>query len=162
MAFSTLFLTVSCSQDVEVENTNEESIDNFKLTKVSDISGLKPSQILSFECELITSKPEVATPFCADFGIAIWDISWSTWSADGALGKGLYTTNDCDPDCASGKIYRTSVDLKMEGLYTDGSRYFLRYLNFKADDQLPLAQTNSGKWDVADFYLDSPWMRSDD
>ena len=36
-------------------------------------------------------------------------------------------------------------------LLSDGSRYFLRYLTFRADSPLPLSNSKSGEWDVAEF-----------
>lgn len=154
-----VILISSCTQTVVGSSESQEIQDEFKLIEVEDSSGIAASEVLSFECELITQRPEVATPFCADFGVAIWDIKWSTWSAEGAEGTGIYKANDCDPDCASGNIFEEQVTLKMSGLYSDGSRFFLRYLNFKADSPLPLSNSKSGEWDVAEFYIESPWMR---
>ena len=159
LALLAVLLISSCTQ-TEVDSSESQKIqDEFKLIEVEDSSGIVASEVLSFECELITQRPEVATPFCADFGVAIWDIKWSTWSAEGAEGTGIYKANDCDPDCASGNIFEEQVTLKMSGLYSDGSRFFLRYLNFKADSPLPLSNSKSGEWDVAEFYIESPSMR---
>ena len=52
----------------------------------------------------LSQKPDLVTLACADGGIAISGISWSTWSSATAFGKGTYHANDCDPDCASGKL----------------------------------------------------------
>ena len=139
----------------------EEPVDDFKLTRVFDVSSVKSSEVLSFICELIMAKPSEATPYCADFGIAVWNIKWSTWQASGATGKGTYRTNDCDPNCADGTIYSAPVDVKLEGLYTDGKRYFLRNLTFTSKETLPLSDTNAGTWDVAKFYIETPYMRDD-
>ena len=154
-----VLLISSCTQKVVDSSESQEVQDEFKLIEVKDRAGIAESEVLSFECELITQRPEVATPFCADFGVAIWDIKWSTWSAEGAEGTGIYKANDCDPDCASGNIFEEQVKLKMSGLHSDGSRFFLRYLNFRADSPLPLSNSKSGVWDVAEFYIESPWMR---
>lgn len=159
LALLAVLLISSCTQTVVDSSESQEVQDEFKLLEVKDSAGIASSEVLSFECELITQRPEVATPFCADFGVAIWDIKWSTWSAEGAEGTGIYKANDCDPDCASGNIFEEQVKLKMSGLYSDGSRFFLRYLNFRADSPLPLSNSKSGVWDVAEFYIESPWMR---
>jgi len=159
LALLAVLLISSCTQTKVDSSESHEVQDKFKLTKVKDSSGITASEVLSFECELITQRPEVATPFCADFGVAIWDIKWSTWSAEGAEGTGIYKANDCDPDCASGNIFEERVNLKMSGLYSDGSRYFLRYLTFRANGSLPRSNSKSGVWDVAEFYIESPWMR---
>jgi hypothetical protein len=47
-------------------------------------------------------------------------------------------------------------------LYTDGSRYFLRNLTFTSKENLPLTDSKNGTWDVAEFYIEVPGMRSDD
>ena len=156
------FLLVSCSSPEVATQEEESQSDDFKLTLVEDIEGIEPSEVLSFICELVMAKPSEATPYCADFGVAIWDIKWSTWQASGATGKGTYRANDCDPNCAEGTIYSTPVDVRLDELYTDGSRYFLRYFSFTSEKPLPLSGEYSGGWDVADFYIEVPDMRSDD
>jgi len=66
-----VLLISSCTQ-TEVDSSERHKIqDEFKLIEVEDRSGIAASEVLSFECELITQRPEVATPFCADFGVAI-------------------------------------------------------------------------------------------
>jgi hypothetical protein len=45
--------------------------------------------VLSFESEQITAQPEVAASFCTEFGVAIWDIKSSIWSAEGAEGTSI-------------------------------------------------------------------------
>jgi hypothetical protein len=79
-----------------------------------------------------------------------------------AIGKGLYRANDCEPSCAEGTIFEAPVDLKLEDLYTDGARYFLRTLTFSSEKPLPLSQESEGTWDLAEFYIEVPEMRSDD
>ena len=156
------FLLVSCSSpEVAIQEEKSQS-DDFKLTLVENIEGIEPSEVLSFICELVMAKPSEATPYCADFGIAIWDIEWSSWQASGATGKGTYSANDCDPNCADGTIYSAPVDVKLDDLYSDGSRYFLRNLTFTSKENLPLTDSKNGTWDVAEFYIEFPDMRSDD
>ena len=156
------FLLVSCSSpEVAIQEETSQS-DDFKLTLVENIEGIEPSEVLSFICELVMAKPSEATPYCADFGVAIWDIEWSSWQASGATGKGTYRANDCDPNCADGTIYSAPVDVKLKDLYSDGSRYFLRNLTFTSKENLPLTDSKNGTWDVAEFYIEVPDMRSDD
>ena len=106
--------------------------DSFKLTRVEDVSQVKDSEVLTFLCESMTTKPDVATPNCADFGEAVFDIKWSQWSAKGAEGEGTYSINDCNPDCASGTRSSTPVYVFLNDLYSDGNRYFLRNFAFAA------------------------------
>jgi hypothetical protein len=162
LLFSILLSLIGCSSpEVSIEDNSSQK-DDFELTLVKDVEGIDASEVLSFTCELITTKPEEATPYCADFGVAIWDIKWSSWDATGAIGKGLYRANDCEPSCAEGTIFEAPVDLKLEDLYTDGARYFLRTLTFNSEKPLPLSQESKGTWDLAEFYIEVPGMRSDD
>ena len=156
-----VLLTLSCANPQVSQNKEGIESDDFKLSLVDNLKGIDSSQLLSFNCELVLAKPRELSPFCADFGVAIWEIEWITWEAAGAIGEGIYRTNDCLPDCSVGEIYAAPVQLKLDGLYTDGSRYFLRHLTYTARNLLPLSETNEGTWDLAEFYIESPHMRSD-
>lgn len=134
--------------------------DSFKLTRVEDVSQVKDSEVLTFLCESMTTKPDVATPNCADFGEAVFDIKWSHWSAKGSEGEGTYSINDCNPDCASGTRSSTSVYVFLNDLYSDGNRYFLRNFSFAPKNKDARLQV-SEVWDLADFYITVPEMRAD-
>lgn len=50
-----------------------------------------------------TEKPSTVTfEFCADAGAQLEHLAWDSWSATGATGKGDYSLNTCDPNCAEG------------------------------------------------------------
>jgi hypothetical protein len=127
--------------------------DDFKLTPVKKVMLIKPTEVLTFSCEFILAKPTEVTPNCADFGIAITDIDWKVWSATGAKGTGVYLANDCKPNCVEGKILQSPVSINLDVLFTDGQRYFLRYLTFTGSDKLPQAKKITGTWDLAEFYI---------
>ena len=126
----------------------------FKLSRVKNVSLVKPLEVLAFNCELIVAKPTEVTPYCADFGISIADIEWKIWRATGAVGTGVYFANDCKPNCAEGKVSQVPVLINLDGLFTDDQRYFLRYLTFTERGELPKAQKINGTWDLAEFYLE--------
>jgi len=131
----------------------------FQLTPVNSLAKIKSTEVLSFLCETIVSKPTEASPNCADFGITIRDIKWKIWSANGSSGAGVYRVNDCKPDCATGKIFEVPVRVELDDLYTDGIRYFLRQLTFIGKDKLPFSDESTGTWDLAQFYIESLDMR---
>ncbi len=133
---------------------------DFKLTEVADPRQVQPSEVLSFSCETITARPAEVTTYCADFGIAITNIRWKSWTANGAVGTGTYLVNNCNPNCASGKVSESPVGVNLDGLYTDGERYFLRYLTFIGSDDLSSSEKIDGMWDLAEFYIETPAMRS--
>lgn len=154
-----LILATSCS----ASDLAEESFsnDDFQLVQVEKPEDVQDSQVLGFLCEMIMAKPDSATPYCADFGEAVFDITWTKWTAQGAEGTGIYSKNDCNPDCASGSITKTKVVVRLEGLYTDGQRYFLRDFTFFSLPRGKSGEEMSGGWDTADFYIEVPDMRSD-
>jgi hypothetical protein len=134
--------------------------DEFKLTEVMDSRQVKPSEVLSFSCETITARPAEVTTSCADFGTSISNIEWKTWTTTGAVGTGIYLINNCEPNCASGKASKSPVRISLDGLHTDGERYFLRYLTFTGNDDLSSSEKIEGMWDLAEFYIETPAMRS--
>ena len=144
----------------QISPTDTFESDDFKLTEVMDSRQLKPSEVLSFSCETITARPTEVTTSCADFGTSISNIEWKTWTATGAAGKGIYLVNNCDPNCASGKVFQSPVTVNLDGLYTDGSNYFLRYLTFKKNNKVSISEKIEETWDLAEFYLETPDMRS--
>jgi hypothetical protein len=50
--------------------------------------GIEPSDVYTFSCELVLRKPTAFSTTCADFGMAIFEVKWNMWSAEGAKGKG--------------------------------------------------------------------------
>jgi hypothetical protein len=40
---------------------------------------------------------------------ALWDMTWSTWTASEAAGTGTEKIDDCDPDCAQGTLHAVAV-----------------------------------------------------
>ena len=46
-------------------------------------------QVLTWDCETAEYKPESITITCADGGVFVEKIQWSTWSKEGASGASL-------------------------------------------------------------------------
>jgi hypothetical protein len=83
-----LLVTGCSSPEAAVKETVQSSEDSFKLTPVNDLSEISPDEVFTFLCEFVYQKPSQSTPNCADFGEAVFDITWTSWSAEGAKGKG--------------------------------------------------------------------------
>ena len=162
-AFVVIVLALTgCSTPTATDTAPPISLkDDFKLTPVNDLSEISPDEVFTFLCEFVHQKPSQSTPNCADFGEAVFDITWTSWSAEGAKGKGTYSINDCEPDCASGTRHEAPVDVALENLFTDGKRYFLRDFTYRAEKSALPGYPESGGWDTADFYINVPDMRSD-
>jgi hypothetical protein len=142
-------------------------------------SGIDPKDVYTFSCEIIQRKPTAFSTTCADFGIAIFEIKWSTWSAEGAKGSGVYSANDCKPSCAEGTRHEIPVYLWLTDATTDGNNYFLNTLRFvprdvyegKVDEVVSeyvnLASSvivegktfNGAEWDLSDDWKSFPELR---
>jgi hypothetical protein len=162
---SILLLTVITSGcAVEQENLKEPArmaTQEFNLSTVTDYSRVDPDQVYTFVCELIVQKPSESTTNCADFGEAVFDIQWDSWSAEGASGRGRYSINDCEPDCASGTRHEALADVTLTNLKTDGKSYFLTDFTFETQKPVLAGYSNVGGWDVSDFYINVPEMRDE-
>ena len=155
-------LLVGCSAGEGLtESPVRLSADEFTLSPVEDLSGISAEKVYTFTCEIVEQKPSTATPYCADFGEAVFDIKWDTWGADGAEGTGIYSLNDCDPDCATGSRHESSATVRLSGLKTDGRRYFLTEFSYVTEKAVMTGRSRSGGWDTSEFYVNVPDMRSD-
>ena len=71
------------------------------------------------------TKPASYTLACADAGIALSKVTWSSWSASGAKGTGQLGVNNCQPDCASGTFGYTPATITLSSPHGGaGSSYF--------------------------------------
>ena len=61
-------------------------------------------------------EPVSITLACADAGIGVQDMLWSSWTAQGATGSGLLWEKLCVPDCATGKMGYYPVDVTLSGV----------------------------------------------
>ena len=154
--------------------------DRWMLQYIDPPAGVDPKDVYVFDCETVDRKVESLTTFCADFGIAVWKIKWSMWSANGAEGSGIYMANDCEPSCAEGSYLEVPVNVYLSDLTTDGKNYFLNTATIvprNLEDQkgpivggdgtayFTLTTKVKGKevsaeiWDIASFYREMPNMR---
>jgi hypothetical protein len=89
---------------------------------------VKPEEVLTFDCETPVHKPDYITLTCADGGIAVGEIKWQSWEVNAAKGTGVYAENNCQPDCASGKLIKTPVVLSLTNLIEYKSKFYLKDL----------------------------------
>jgi hypothetical protein len=123
-----------------------------------DASAIAPEDLYTFECELTVQKPEQLTQTCADGGIYIYNIAWSTWSAYSSTGSGIYSRNLCEPDCASGSRVEAPVNLKLNGLMTYKNKTYLSDLEVTPTNPSKLpAELNPSGWDVSEFAVMMNW-----
>ena len=114
----------------------------------------------TYECEFKVQRPTTMTSACADFGEQVHSIKWNIWEKGKALGTGVYSKNDCDPDCADGTRLEAAVRVELTDLTRDGNKYFLNTFTFisKMGEDLPKRNSAGGFWDISEFYRMVPEM----
>jgi len=119
----------------------------------SPIPSLKADQVLTWNCEIPEQKPESILITCADGGIYVENIKWSTWSQEGATGSGIFSENLCEPSCAEGKRVTASVKLTLSNLTEQNGKSYLRTLDITTSDgkDFPWGRTDGFQWDVMEF-----------
>jgi hypothetical protein len=135
---------------------SEPSIDAEQVpiqTPVSIPADLPASKVLTWNCEIETHKPELIFFTCADGGLYVEKIKWSTWSKDGATGAGVFSENLCEPSCAEGKRVEAPVDLRLSNLTEQNGKYYLRTLDIATSDgkDFPWGRADGFQWDVMEF-----------
>jgi hypothetical protein len=112
-----------------------------------------PEQVLTWDCETAEYKPESITITCADGGIFVEKIQWSTWSKEGATGMGIYSENLCKPNCAEGKTVTAPVKLTLSNLAEYKGKIYLRTLDITTSDgkDFPWGRVDGFQWDVMEF-----------
>jgi hypothetical protein len=66
-------------------------------------------------CNKAASRPKLLTLTCGDGNTVLKGMAWSSFGGAKAAGKGTFTSNTCNPDCAEGKDVSYPVSVKAEG-----------------------------------------------
>ena len=112
-ALIALFINQSSNQSVEAGK---------------QVVNVNPDEVLTFDCEIPLHKPDYITLTCADGGMSVREIKWQSWGSKEAVGTGIYTQNNCQPDCASGKFIKTPVAISLASLTEYKSKFYLKDL----------------------------------
>jgi hypothetical protein len=114
---------------------------------------LPASKVLTWNCELEEHKPELIFLTCADGGLYVEKIKWSTWSKEGATGIGIFSENLCEPSCAEGQREEAPVNLRLTDLTEHNGKYYLRNLDISTANgkDFPWGRANVFEWDVMEF-----------
>jgi len=114
---------------------------------------ITPEQVLTWECETAQYKPESITITCADGGIFVEKIQWSTWSKEGATGTGIYSENLCEPNCAEGKRVTAPVKLTLSNLTEFKEKFYLRTIDISTQNgkDFPWGRAKDLEWDLMEF-----------
>lgn len=86
-------------------------------------------------------EPVSITLACADAGIGVQDMLWSSWTATGATGSGLLWEKLCVPDCATGKMGYYPVDVTLSAVRASAKGQWFSALRVSWQGSRPLNQT---------------------
>jgi hypothetical protein len=69
---------------------------------------------------------------CADGGLWLGKIRWTTWTRTVAAGRGVYHWNDCKPFCARGHFHaRAGAHIKLYRVTRCRSKGFLQFTRMR-------------------------------
>lgn len=91
----------------------------------------KATDILTWDCESAQYKPDTITLACADGGLLLRSIDWKVWESEGASGSGIYSENNCRPDCSQGQFSETWVEISLKPSLRANSAAYLEILVIK-------------------------------
>jgi hypothetical protein len=107
------------------------------------------------DCGYPEYKPQSLTQFCADAGNGVTKIKWSSWTSTKASGTGSFYVNQCDPNCADGKLIWAKVKVVLSGAkFTRGKRYLMN-VTVSSTNGKPLpgeSKSTSIRW-VTDYWM---------
>jgi len=81
-------------------------------------------------CEKQVYKPKTITAFCADAGVIINKVKYSSYGSKTAKGTGVAAVNLCEPNCAAGKTQNFKVRFTLSTVRQCGDSYQFRQLRF--------------------------------
>lgn len=67
-------------------------------------AGAEPKPSVTHDCTSTARRPASIAFACGGGGYDGTELSWRHWGAERAVGRGLFSFNDCDPDCATGTL----------------------------------------------------------
>jgi hypothetical protein len=120
---------------------------------------LEPSEVLTWDCEYPEYKPDVITLTCADGGLYVDKIQWTSWSQNSATGTGIFYENLCEPSCAEGKHVSQEVNIKLSDLTPRKGKFYLRTLDIETATGKDFTWGRAGtyQWDVMEFVETMDW-----
>jgi hypothetical protein len=114
---------------------------------------VKATEVLTWDCELPEYKPKAITLTCASGGFYVDQITWNTWSEEGATGSGIFHENLCNPSCAEGESVSEAVNVTLTELTPRKEKFYLRTLDIKtvSGKDFTWGRAGTHQWDVMEF-----------
>jgi hypothetical protein len=122
---------------------------------------VKPTEVLTWDCEYPEYKPKAITFTCADGGLYLDKIQWTSWTQKGATGTGIFYENLCEPSCAEGKQVSEEVKINLSDLTPRKGKFYLRTLDIETVTGKDFTWGRAGtyQWDVMEFIEQMNWDR---
>ena len=122
---------------------------------------VKATEVLTWDCEFPEYKPEAITLTCADGGLYVDQLTWNTWTKEGATGSGIFYENLCEPSCAEGESVSEAVKLTLTDFSPRKGKYYLRTLDIStaSGKDFMSGRADELKWDVMEFIEMMGWDR---
>jgi hypothetical protein len=89
----------------------------------------------------LSREPVSITLACADAGIGVQDMLWTSWTTRAATGTGLLWEKLCVPDCASGKMGYYPVDVTLSAVRASAKGQWFSELTVSWQGSRPPNQT---------------------
>jgi hypothetical protein len=142
--------------DQSLESTSKEALST--VNPLSSQIAKQPDQAWTYNCEFAEQRPKTILLTCADGGWLVTEIRWNSWTTNSASGVGVYSENQCDPDCASGVRIESKVKVTLSNPIFHKGRNILQTLDIKVEDgsQLRGGRT-SLSWNIAEFAIRMKW-----
>jgi hypothetical protein len=120
---------------------------------------VKATDVLTWDCELPEYKPKAITLTCASGGYYVDEITWNTWTKEGATGSGIFHENLCDPSCAEGESVSEAVKLTLTELTPRKGKFYLRTLDIETvtGNDFTWGRAGTYQWDVMEFIERMNW-----
>jgi hypothetical protein len=90
---------------------------------------------------LLSREPASIILACADSGIGIQDLNWTSWTASTATGSGLLWENLCTPSCADGAYGHYPVTVTLTTVADSAKGAWFSRLALTWDGSRPANQT---------------------
>jgi len=107
------------------------------------------------DCGYPEYQPQSLTEFCADAGNGVTKIKWSSWTSTRASGTGSFYVNQCDPNCADGKLIWAKVKVVLSGAKVTRGKRYLMNVTVSSTNGKPLpgeSNSTSIRW-VTDYWM---------
>jgi hypothetical protein len=120
---------------------------------------VKPTEVLTWDCEYPEYKPKAITFTCADGGLYVDKIQWDSWSQKSATGTAIFYENLCEPSCAEGKQVSEDVKIKLSNITPREGKFYLRTLDIETVTGKDFTWGRAGtyQWDVMEFIEMMNW-----